>query len=151
MRILLSAALAAALAAPCAASGEGDEEDALPTMQPAGGLLLFYESTGPMSFVTMTPKDVPKNARQLGEVKGVSCQRGLSIPIAASFSATDISGVYGDGGYAKALRAIKKAHPELAGIYDVKTDVEEFSILSFYRSTCTEVTARGFALPASKP
>lgn len=147
MRLLLAAALAAALAAPCRAIGEGDEEDALPSMQTTGGLVLFYETTGPMSFVTMTPRDVPKDAKLLGEVKGRACQRGLSVPIAASFNATNVSGVYGDGGYKKALAAMKKAHPELAGIYDVKTDLEVFSILGFYRSTCTEVTARGFAAP----
>lgn len=148
MRAVLALVLAAALAAPAFAIGEGDEEDALPDMAPAGGLLLFYDSTGPMSFVTMTPHDVPKGAAQLGEVKGVGCQRGLSVPIAASLNATSVSGVYGNGGYAKALAQIKKDHPGLSGIYDVKTDLEYFSVLwGLYRSLCTEVTARGFSLP----
>lgn len=145
MRLLLALALAALFAAPCSAIGEGDEEDAAPTMQKVGGLVLFYDTTGPMSFVTMTPKDVPPGAKLLGRVFGRSCQRGLSVPIAASLNATNVSGAYGDGGFAKALEAIKKEHPGLTGIYDVKTDLEIFSLLGFYKSTCTLVTARGFA------
>jgi hypothetical protein len=139
------------MAAPCAAIGEGDEEDASPSMQTVGGLVLFYETTGPMSFVTMTPRDVPAGAKQLGEVFGRACQRGLSIPLAANLNSTSVSGAYGNGGYAKALATIKKDHPDLAGIYDVKTDLEIFSLLGFYKSTCTLVTARGFALPDAKP
>jgi len=151
VRTALAAALAAILAVPCAAIGEGDEDTAFPTMQPAGGLVLFYDSTGPMSFVSMTPKDVPAGARTIREVKGVSCQRGLSVPTAISINATNISGVYGNGGYAKALQQIKKQHPEVAGIYDVRTDLEIFSILGFYRSLCTLVTARAFVLPEAPP
>lgn len=149
MRLLLAAALAVALSAPCAALGEGEEDTAVPTMIPAGGLMFFYRSTGPMSFVSMTPKDVPADARRLGEVTGRSCQRGLSIPLAAQINATSVSGAYGDGGYKKALEQIKKDHPDLAGVYDVRNDVEVFSLLGgLYKSLCTIVTARGFALPA---
>ena len=147
MRALLAAALAALLAAPCAAIGEGDEDSALPGMQPANGLVLFYRSEGPMSFAAMTPKDVPGNVRKIREVKGVACQRGLAIPIAANFNATNVSAYYGDGGYAKALAQIKREHPDVIGLYDVRTDVEVFSVLGFYRSLCTEVTARAFARP----
>ena len=144
------AALAAVIAAPCAAVGEGDEDDAAPGLQPVSGFVIFYENTAPMSFVAMTPKDVPENARKIREVRGVSCQRGLSVPIAASLNATSISGNMGDGGYAKALQQIKKAHPEVSGIYDVRADIEDFSILGFYRSLCTIVTARAFSLPAAR-
>ncbi len=149
MRIWIAAALFAALAAPCAALGEGDDDVNVPQMQPASGLVLFYDSTGPMSFLSMTPKDVPPDARIIPEVRGVSCQRGLSVPIAASINATDVSGVYGDGSYAKALLQIQKANPEVAGIYDVRVDLEVFSILGLYKSTCTIVTARAFAPAAS--
>ena len=145
MRILLAAALTALLAATGRALGEGDETDALPGLQPANGMVLFYESSGPLSFPSMTPKDVPDGARKIREVKGRACQRGLSIPIAANFNATNISAYYGNGGYAKAVAQIKKLNPEVLGIYDVRTDVEVFSILGFYRSLCTEVTARAFA------
>ncbi len=146
MKLLLAAALAALVAAPCAAIGEGDEDGAVPMMQPSGGLLIFYDSTGPMSFPSMTPRDLPAGARALGLVRGEACQRGVSIPTAVDIRATDVSGVLGDGGYAKALSAIKKSFPEVSGIYDVMTDARVFSILGVFKSTCTIVTARGFAL-----
>ncbi len=149
MRLLLAAVLALAAAAPCAAIGENDEYDAQPGRQPAGGLVLFYENSAPMSFVAMTPKDVPAGAVKIREVRGVSCQRGLSVQIAANLNATNVSGYVGDGSYAKAVAQIKKLHPEVAGIYDVRTDVENFSVLGFYRSLCTIVTARAFSLPAA--
>ena len=149
MRLLLAVALAALAAAPCAAIGEGDDYDAVPGLQPAGGLVIFYESAAPMSFPSMTPKDLPANAVKIREVRGVSCQRGLSVPIAANFNATNVSGYKGDGSYAKAVAQIKKKNPEIAGIYDVRTDVENFSVLGFYRSLCTIVTARAFSLPAA--
>ena len=151
MRALLAAAFLAAASAPCAAMGEGTDDFAVPQMQTTSGFVLYYNSTGPMSFLSMTPRDVPKNARLLPEVRGVNCQRGLSIPTAVSINATDISGVYGDGGYVKSLLKIVKAHPDVAGIYDVRVDLEIFSILGFYRSTCTIVTARAFALPPGAP
>jgi hypothetical protein len=149
VRLLLAALLAALAAAPCAAIGEGDDDTAVPGMQPANGLVLYYNSAGPMSFAAMTLKDVPANALKIREVKGRACQRGLAVPIAANFNATNVSAYYGNGSYAKALAQIKKDHPEVVGIYDVRTDVEVFSILGFYRSLCTEVSARAFALPAA--
>lgn len=156
MRRLLAAALAlvltATLAAPGRALGEGDEDGAVPGLQSASGLVLYYESSGPMSFVAMTLKDVPAGARKIREVKGRACQRGLAVPIAANFNATNISAYRGDGSYAKALARIKQDHPEVAGIYDVRSDVEVFSILGLYRSRCTIVTARAFArTDAPKP
>jgi hypothetical protein len=145
VRPLLAAALAALLAAPCAAVGEGDEDDAVPGLQSASGLVLYYETAAPMSFPSMTPKDVPGDVIRIREVKGRACQRGLTVPIAANFNATNISAYRGNGSYAKAVAAIKQAHPEVIGIYDVRTDVEIFSVLGIYRSLCTEVTARAFA------
>ncbi|NNN05884.1 MAG: hypothetical protein HKL90_08290 [Elusimicrobia bacterium] len=149
MRALLAAAFLAAAASRCAAMGEGTDDFAMPQMQMTSGLVLYYNSTGPMSFLSMTPRDVPAGARLIPEVRGVTCQRGVSIPTAVSINATDISGVYGDGGYVKSLKKIVKAHPDVAGIYDVRVDLEIFSVLGFYRSTCTIVTARAFALPSA--
>lgn len=148
MRIPLPAVLLCALASFAAAAGEEDGDEAVPGLIPAGGITVFYKSEGPLSFVTMTPKDVPAGARQLGLVKGVSCQHGLSIPLAANIRATNVSGGYGDGSFRKALERIKKEHPETAGIYDVRTDLRIFSFLGLYRRLCTEVTARAFARPA---
>lgn len=98
-----------------------------------------------MSAVTMNPGDMPAGARGLGIVKGVSCQRGLSVPLAAQLRATSVSAGFGDGGFVKAVAAIKGKLPEAAGLYDVKIDLRVFSVLSVYRSLCTEVTARAFA------
>lgn len=145
MRSLRAAALVALLAAIGRAAGEGDEDDALPGLQPANGMVLFYESAGPLSFPSMTPKDVPAGVRRIREVKGRACQRGLSVPIAANFNATNVSAYYGNGSYAKAVAQIKALNPEVVGLYDVRTDVEVFSVLGVYRSLCTEVTARAFA------
>ncbi|MBI3288310.1 MAG: hypothetical protein HYZ74_02190, partial [Elusimicrobia bacterium] len=100
----------------------------------------------PLSFVTMTPKDRPVGARELGTVRGISCQHGLSIPLAAQLRATSISGGYGDGSFARAVGQIKGKTPEVAGLYDVRTDLRVFSILGIYRKLCTEVSARAFAL-----
>jgi hypothetical protein len=144
VRTLLAAALSALMAAPCAAIGEGDEDDAVPGLQPTNGFVLFYDDTAPMSFVAMTPRDVPEGALKIREVRGVSCQRGLSIPLAASLTSTSVSGNMGDGGYAKAIAQIRKAHPEVSGIYDVRADLQDFSLFGLYRSLCTIVTARAF-------
>lgn len=145
MRICFVAVLLFSLAPLASATGEGDQEDAIPNLIPASGIMVFYKSSGPLSFVTMTPKDRPAGARELGTVKGVSCQHGLSIPLAAQLNATSVSGGYGDGSFKKALERIKAAHPETAGIYDVRSDLRVFSILGIYRKLCTEVTARAFA------
>lgn len=147
MKILLPVLLFVALAPFVAAKGEEDGDDASPGLIPAGGILIFYKSEGPLSFVTMTPKDVPADARRLGTVKGVSCQHGLSIPITASLRATNVTGGYGDGSFRKAVAQIKKEHPDMVGIYDVRADLRIFSLLGLYRRLCTEVTARAFARP----
>lgn len=143
----MTAALALLLAALPACAQEGSE--ARPALVPAGGLLLFYNSQGPLSFVTMTLRDLPPGAVLAGEVKSRGCQHGLSIPIAANIRATSLSGAAGDGGYFKALRALKKERPELAGIYDVKVDLHLVSILGIYRRLCTEILARGFRTAGS--
>lgn len=148
-RAALALLLAAAAASTAGAAGENEEDDALPSMNRTGGLVLFYDSTGPMSFVAMTPRDVPSGARALGTVRGRSCQRGLSIPLSASVRATSISAGFGDGSYRKAIEDIKAKNPDLAGIYDVRVDLGQFSVLGgLYRSLCTYVSARGFALPS---
>ncbi|MDE2491425.1 MAG: hypothetical protein KGM24_11285 [Elusimicrobia bacterium] len=150
MRIAaVAAALLLLLAGPAAAIGEGGESGASPDMISTSWLFLFYDTTGPMSFPTMTPKDVPPGARRLGFVSGRSCQRGLSIPISFSLNSTSVSGAYGNGGYRKALADLRRKHPEAAGLYDVTTDVQVFSLLNgLYRSLCTIVTGRAFAPPA---
>jgi len=149
VRLLLAAAFALAAAAPCAA--QDDEGTAFPTMQTTSWLTPFYDATGPMSYVAMTPKDVPAGARLIPEVRGEYCQHGLAIPTTLSAQATDINLVYGDGGFVKSVRKIIEAHPDVAGIYDVRVDLRIFSILGIYKKTCTIVTARAFAPAPSGP
>lgn len=144
MRVLLAGILLAALAPAAWANGENDEDSAVPGLIPTGNFTLFYKTEGPLSFVTMTPKDKPKDARELGTVRGSSCQHGLSVPISADVRGTSISGAYGDGSFGKALAQIKREKPEVVGIYDVRTDMRVFSILGIYKKLCTEVTARAF-------
>jgi hypothetical protein len=147
LRFLLAAALAVAAAATCAA--QDDEGTALPTMQTTSWLTPFYDSTGPMSYVAMTPKDVPVGARLIPEVRSEYCQYGVSIPTSLSFQATDVNLVYGDGGFVKCVRKIMVANPGVTGIYDVRVDLRIFSILGIYKKTCTIITARAFALAAA--
>jgi len=143
--VKLSLALLLLLLASLArARGENDEDTAVPGLIPAGSFNLFYDSSGPLSFVANTPKDKPTGAPELGLVKGVSCQYGLSVPVTANLRGTSISGAIGNGSFVKALEEIKKKKPELVGIYDVRTDQRIFSILGIYRKLCTEVTARAF-------
>jgi hypothetical protein len=150
VRALLAAALVALSSAVAVASGEEDEDTAVPGIQPASGLVLFYESSGPLSFPSTTPRGVPDGTRKISEVRGTACQRGVGIPTALSVNPTSFSFYFGDGGYAKALAKIKEANPEISGVYDVRTDLELFSILGIYKSLCTIVTARAFAPPISK-
>ena len=142
-RILLLLAL---WAGPAAA--QEDSSQAMPSILRMGGLSLFNDTQGPLSFVSMTPREVPAGARLLGEVTGRSCQHGLAIPLAASLRATTLSGTLGKGGYDKALADLKSRRPDVDGVYDVKVDLHLRSILGFYKRLCTEVTARGFALPS---
>ena len=106
------------------ATGENDEDVAIPGLIPTGTFTIFYNTEGPLSFVAMTPKDRPKDARELGTVRGSSCQHGLSVPLSANLGGTSISGAYGDGSFMKAISQIKKEKPDVEGLYDVRTDLQ---------------------------
>lgn len=110
-----------------------------------GGFIIFYNSQGPLSYNTLTPSEIPPNATDAGQVKCRSCQHGLSIPLTSSFTArSNVSGAQGDGSFRKALANLRQKRPELRGIYDVKIDFHQLSILGLYRRVCTEISARGF-------
>ncbi len=138
MRLALLCALLAA--GPAAA----DESQARPGLIPVGGIMLFYNSSGPLSFVSMTRSELPRGATLLGEVRARSCQFGLSIPLGLDPGAMSLSGAAGDGGFKKALAGLQKERPELSGIYDVKVDNHLVSVLGIFRRLCVEVTALGF-------
>lgn len=117
-------------------------------MAPPGSLILFYDSQGPLSFVAMSPRELPADAVLMGEVYARTCQYGLGIPIipptSPTSSGTSISGVKGNGSYQKTLLRLKARYPELRGIFDVRVDDHTTSILAIFRRLCTEITARGF-------
>ncbi|GJL65976.1 MAG: hypothetical protein NPIRA05_09470 [Nitrospirales bacterium] len=121
--------------------------EARPGLIFVGGFVLYYDSEAPLSYQALTPHEIPDNTVPVGEVLGDSCQHGLSIPII--FSATDrtsVSGANGDGSYKKALLNIREKHPGLIGLYDIKVDVHQWSILTYSRE-CTVVVAQGFTRP----
>lgn len=110
-----------------------------------GGWLIFFSAEGPLSYQTLTPKDVPPGAVRIGEVRGRGCQHGVSVPLPTSSSSrTSVSGAGGAGGFDKALQDIRERHPDLKGIYDVKVDEHFLGILTIYSRRCIEVTAKGF-------
>lgn len=142
--LLLCALLA--LGATSARAQEGYE--ASPGLLPVGGILLFYDTQGPLSSRTMTLRELPPGATRLGEVRGRACQNGLSLPLDLSLRALSVSGAMGNGGYQKALEAVRRARPELSGLYDVRVDMRVQSVLGIFRRACVELLARGFKQPA---
>ncbi|MFA6317247.1 MAG: hypothetical protein WC943_07505 [Elusimicrobiota bacterium] len=142
MKVLL---LLLALASPAFADEDGRRDK--PSLIRTGGIMLYYSAEGPLSFMTMTPGELPPGAVDAGPVFGKTCQHGLSIPITPSWRPSTVSGAKGDSGFMKTLAGVMKAHPGLGGVYDVKVDLHITSILGFYRRTCTELTARGYTLP----
>ena len=132
------------------AGAQNLQYEANPGLIFVGFLIVFYDSEGPLSFQTMTPKDVPDDAVLLGKVFGESCQHGLTIPIFFSFpSRVSVSAAKGNGSYKKAILDIKQKHPDLDGLYDVMVDIHRRSILTIYSRSCTIVTARGFKYKGS--
>lgn len=129
-----------------AAAAQEDTYEARPGLISTGGIFLFYINQGPLSFRTMTARELPPGAVPMGDVTGSSCQRGLSIPTSASLRATNISGVLGNGGFDRALLSAAQKHPGLAGVYDVRVDRHTFSILGVFRQSCVEILALGFKL-----
>ncbi len=147
MRRLATALAFVALGAGRAlAAGEQSGQNAHPGVLTVGGLYLFYDETAPLSFVTAVAHELARNRVELGEVSGSSCQHGVSVPTSPSLNATNISAAAGNGGYFKTLTQIHLAHPNLAGIYDVRVDQRSLSILGVYKRLCIDVVARGFAL-----
>lgn len=141
-----AATLIAALSVPRTALAERASYEPRMGLIRVGGFIVFFNSQGPLSFQTLDPSEIPKDAVDAGTVRCDSCQHGVSIPVPGlgGGRSTNVSGAGGNGGFDKALANLKKSRPELRGIYDVKVDVHQVSVLGIYRRLCTEVTARGF-------
>ena len=122
--------------------------EANPELINVDGYVMFFNTQGPLSYLSSTSGEIPIGATRMGNVHGQSCQHALSLPLTADLKtrSAKIGGALGDGGYQQAFEKIKKDHPEIRGIYDVRVDMHEVRILSVYSKLCTDITARGFTL-----
>jgi hypothetical protein len=141
------AALLLLVAVPALAQEDVDE--AVPDMITIGGFLMFYDARGPLSFPSMTPRDLPRGAIVGPEVEGRACAYGVAVPI--TLNGPTISGAAGNGGYEAALSQIRERHPTIAGVFDVRVDDHTTSVLGFFRRLCTEIVARSFTVRVSRP
>jgi len=140
----LCASLLAGTLAASPALAQPETYEANPGLLSIGGFVVFFASEGPLSYATLSGKDLPADAVPIGTVKGRGCQYGLSTPIVGWTATPRLSGAAGAGGYEEALQAIRERHPDLRGIYDVRVDDHVLSVLTIFHRQCTEVTARGF-------
>jgi len=109
------------------------------------GFIIYYNSQGPLSYRTLTVKDLPAGVTVLGEVRASDCQHAVSIPFNLIFrEGVTVSGAQGNGGFKKAIATLHRAYPQVDGIFDVRIDVHALSILGLYTRECTEIVARGF-------
>jgi hypothetical protein len=138
------ALLALLLLLPAATARAQQTYEASPDLIGVGGYVVFYDARGPLSFLPMTRRDLPRGVTIGGEVHGQACSYGLSIPVTLSANAIRVSGAYGMAGYEDALAQIQRANPHLAGVFDVRVDDHTTSVLGIFRRACTEVAARGF-------
>lgn len=114
------------------------------------GFIVFYNSQGPLSYRTLTLKDLPVGTTLLGEFKAENCQYAVSIPLNLIFrQGVTLSGAQGNGGFKKAMVGLHRDYPQVDGIFDVKIDIHTLSILGLYTRECTEIVARGFRVPQS--
>jgi hypothetical protein len=144
---LSSALLLALIALAPAQAQEEDEGKAKWGLIMPGTFVVFYDSKGPASYVSMTRKELPADAALLTqEFYGRGCQYGLSVPMGSPLtrSAQSLSAARGQGGFEAALAQIRAKAPGLRGLYDVRIDQQLTSILGFFRRQCVEVTARGY-------
>lgn len=142
MKLVRSAGIGAFLLLACMGAWGRETYEARPGLIPFKGFLLFYHAQGPLSSVLLTRSELPADIRVGRDVFAKSCQHLLAVPLSAQVRAMSVSGAIGDGGYRKAAEIIRKEHPHVTGIFDVRVDRHAISILGIYNRLCTEVTAR---------
>jgi hypothetical protein len=142
-RLLFLTCLVVALVAPQAATGQSGYEASSGVIRP-GGFVLFLRASGPLSYATLTPGDLPRDALWLGPVSGRGCQFAIATPMINIAGIPRLSAGAGGGGFDKALQHIREQYPDLKGIYDVKIDVHMVGVLTVFQRLCTEITAQGF-------
>jgi hypothetical protein len=125
---------------------------ARPRLVPTSGNVVFNDSRGPLSSLFMTRREIPPGSRDIGAVRGESCQHSFASPLSLSLRAAKISGAYGNGGFKKAFANIRRDYPGISGVYDVRIDLRHIVLLDVYQRLCVEVAGRGFvgARPSSK-
>jgi hypothetical protein len=118
---------------------------ARPTLiQPGSYFVVFYQAQGGLSYLPLQGKDLPKEAVDLGSFREKTCQYGLSIPTSIAYNATKISMAMGEGDYFKTLAKMRRKHPELAGLFDIKADQQTTVVLGIFSRECMVIDARGF-------
>ena len=127
---------------------EPEVYEANPELINVDGYVVFFNAQGPVSYRSSTSGTLPAGAMKTGTVHCESCQHALSLPLSADLKtrSAKIGGALGNGGYQQAFANLKKKHPELVGIYDVRVDLHEVRILSIYSKLCADITARGYTL-----
>jgi hypothetical protein len=142
-RLLFLACLVVALVTPQAAIGQSGYEASSGVIRP-GGFVLFLSASGPLSYATLTPGQLPRDALRLGPVSGRGCQFAIATPVINIAGIPRLSAGAGGGGFDKALQHIRESYPDLKGIYDVKIDIHVVGVLTVFQRLCTEITAQGF-------
>jgi hypothetical protein len=128
---------------PQTAIGQSGYEASSGVIRP-GGFVLFLSASGPLSYATLTPGDLPRDALRLGPVRGRGCQFAIATPMINIAGIPRLSAGAGGGGFDKALQHIREQYPELKGLYDVKIDVHMVGVLTVFQRLCTEIAPQGF-------
>ncbi len=99
----------------------------------AGCGLIYTNVRVPRAYRSATPSEV-KNLPTDPSLTGKACNQSVLFLFA-----------WGNGGYAAAVENALKSEPDRI-LYDVKSDMQAFSILGLYTKTCTIVSGK-----AAKP
>ncbi|QQR88671.1 MAG: hypothetical protein IPJ88_10505 [Myxococcales bacterium] len=113
------------------------------------GIPVFNMTTAPAAWNSNTGGETSKYARVPG-LHGEACQYGIGAPVPLGLlDITDghaiivLSASAGNGGFSEALQEIKKAHPEVIALADVRADMSTLAILSVFYKSCVHVHGTG--------
>ena len=121
---------------------------------PTHGLTLFSHGVGPLSYRAMTSGEANKvkveHLKIEPRVSGEACQKGIYFPIVGylvklnfPYSAFELGGSWGNGGFQKAVESLHDNFPGLVHVVDLKVDYNIKSVLTIYLEFCTRVTGVG--------
>lgn len=112
-------------------------------------VVIYQDSTGPMSYQSRTGADVGRRL-PVRRVQGRACQSGLSLGIGALFRlgrtsgdgvrALAVSAGWGDAGYREAFAEAER-YAEGRPLFDVRADINVEWILGIWRQQCIVVDA----------